>query len=421
MKRALIATTAAVALLGALSGCTGDAEADPLEPASVALGVDDVDDVTLGLVVSSVSDAGQGSEWLEASAGAEVAAYRFGLAGRTVSFSVVDDRGSAERAAKGVEKLVDEGVSGIVLATSGSHVQQALEVASDAGVPVVAPYLREGQVPGGVYVLGPSEKQLDARLAQAREIDGADATVVLVGDDSPTPALTGARTVTLDGSNLDRTIDDVVEGVEERDVDSVVVSASTTTQARVVAALQGEAPDLPVYLTPEALSPRFADAIVRDDGTASGLLESVGVDASDASTLGSGASADSAAAYFAALRLLASDPTATSVVDDTPLQQVAADADLVSHDAVVALVRAAAKAGSNDPVEVAASLKGMKLGAEQALAGPALAFTSSHVVPDRGVALLRATTQDPGVRPQALDGDDTPRLFWFGVGDDAQG
>lgn len=417
MKRALIATTASVALLAVLSGCTGGAEAEPLEPAEVALGVDDVDDITLGLVVSSASDAGEGAEWLEASAGAEVAAYRFGLAGRTVSFSVVDDRGSAQRAVDGVGRLVDEGVSGIVLATSGPHVAEALDVASEAGIPVVAPYLREDDLPDGVYVLGPSEDQVAAGIAGARDLDGADATVVVVGDGAPAPEVVGARTVTLDGSNLADVVDDIVDGVQDRSVDSVVVSASTTTQARVVAALQGETPDLPVYLTPEALSPRFAQAIMQGDGTASGVLEAVGVDASDASTLGSDAAADSAAAYFAALRLLASDPDATSAVDGTLLQQVVADADLVSHDAVVALVRAAAAAGSTAPAEVAAALAGLELGAEQALAGPPLDFSSTHVVPDRGVALLRATTQDPGVRPQPLDGADAPRLFWFGVGD----
>lgn len=419
MKRALVAVTASAGLL-ALTGCTGGAQADPREPAAVALAADKVDALTIGLVVSSTSDAGQGSEWLEASAGAEVAAYRFGLAGRKITFSVVDDRGSAERATQGVQKLVDEGVSGIVLATSGSHVEAALDLASDADVPVVAPYLRTGGVPEGVHVLGPSEGQVDERLTQARESDGVSASVVLVGDGSPAPDLEGARTVQLDGDNLKQAVRGIAKGVEDRTVDSVVVSASTTTQARAVAALQGAAPDLPVYLTPEALSPRFADAVVRGDGTVAGRLEAVGVDASDASTLGSDAAADSAAAYFSALRLLASDPDATSVVDGTPLQEAAADADLPSHDAVVALVRAASKAGSSKPGDVAQALDGLKLGAKQALAGPALDFSSTYVVPGRGVAVLRATTQDPGVRPEPADGDDAPRLFWFGVGDDAQ-
>lgn len=418
MKRALIAATTSFGLL-ALAGCTGGAEADPREPAAVALAADKVDDVTLGLVVSSTSDAGQGSEWLDAAAGAEVAAYRFGLSGRKVTFSVVDDRGSAEQATEGVQKLVDEGVAGIVLATSGSHVDDALDVASKADVPVVAPYLRQDDVPDGVYVLGPSAQQVDDRLAQARKDDGVGSSVVLVGDDAPTPDVADARTVQITNDSLERAVADIAKGAKDRTVDSVVVSASTTTQAKAVAALQGVAPELPVYLTPEALSPLFADALVRDDGTVAGQLESVGVDASDASTLGSNAAADSAAAYFAALRLLASDPDATSVVDDSPLQDAAADADLPSHDAVVALVRAASKAGSSEPARVAKALAGLKLGSRQALAGPALDFSSTYVVPDRGVTVLRATTQDPGVRPQAADGT-APRLFWFGVGDDAR-
>ena len=67
-----------------------------------------------------------------------------------------------------------------------------------------------------------------------------------------------------------------------------------------------------------------------------------------------------------------------------------------SHDAVVALVRAAAVAGSADPAKVWEAIPGLRLGTADGLAGPPLDFASTVAVPDDAVVTLAATSVSPG-------------------------
>ena len=71
-----------------------------------------------------------------------------------------------------------------------------------------------------------------------------------------------------------------------------VVAAAASTQARMVAALQGVAPAVPVVLTPEALSPAFAAGLDEASGTTAGAYLSAGTDAGDATSLAQGARAE---------------------------------------------------------------------------------------------------------------------------------
>lgn len=401
----------------ALAACSGDEQLPPREPTAVGLTIPGVDDLTLGLIVSSTSDRGEGSDYTGPSAGAELASYRLRLGDTKVDLVVVDDRGSADEAASRVQDLIDKGVSGIVLATSGSHVMPALSAASKAGVPVVAPYLRTTEsLPEGVFVTGPSEAAIAEGLSQAMVADEVTLPITLTADDVPVPSVGAAPARELTGAGLDDLVEDIAKAVEDEKVDSIVISASATSQATAVAALQGAVPDVPVYLTPEAVTPTFAASLRDGTGTPAGRFVSVGSQGSDSSTLGSTPEADSAAAYFAALRLASADEKFTSALDDSPFAAVAGAADLPSHDAVVALVRAAAKAKSSEPAEVGAALDGLKVGVKGSLAGPALDFSSSYALPDKSVVPLFATTQDPGVRPA----ESTPVLTWFGLPADSQ-
>ena len=86
-------------------------------------------------------------------------------------------------------------------------------------------------------------------------------------------------------------------------------------------------------------------------------------------------------------------------------------ADTRSHDAVVALVTAAAKAGSSDPAAVTKALSGLTVTHADGLAGPDLHLGAAGTLADDDVHALQASTQDPGLRPAAAAAE--PRLFWF--------
>lgn len=410
LTRAMVATTIAATMTLALTACTGDDDGSPLPPADVALSIDGVEDMSLGLVVSSTSAPGEGADHTGSAAGAELAAYRLRLGETPVDLTVVDDQGDADEAVAVVQDLVDQGVSGIVLATSGSHVLPALSAASDAGVPVIAPYLRTSDsLPDGVWVTGPSEDEISAGIAEAMDADEVGSPTVITADDVPVPAASSVAEVAFSGAVLDDVLEDLDDAVEEGDTDSVIVSAAAQSQGAILAALQGAQPDLPVYQTPEALSPSFAASLSSNEGTTSGRFVAIGSPATDTATLGSSQAAGSAAAYFAALRLAAGDPAFMSGLDGAPFAELAADADLPSHDAVIALVRAAASAESSDPAAVLQALSSLTPGVEESLAGPALDFTSVDALPAENVTPLYATTQTPGVRPADL----APALTWF--------
>ena len=192
-------------------------------------------------------------------------------------------------------------------------------------------------------------------------------------------------------------------------MDSIVVSGPPELQARVVAALQGSGVDVPVLLTGSALSPGFPDALAQAGGSLAGPLLSVGLDDGDVTALESNESGRALAAYFSGLQLAAGDPATKDLFGDRPFSEVAGAADVSSHDAVVALVRAAAVAGSTEPAEVAAAIPGLRLGTADGLAGPALDFGSTVAVTDDAVVALAATSASPGVRPAS----DAPALYWF--------
>lgn len=368
----------------------------------------------LGLVVSASSAPGEGADLLGAAAGAQVAVERLRLGGVEVELDVVDDKGTRQGAEAAVAQLVGDGVAGIVAATAGDHLDPALDAASEAGVAVLAPYLRDAEgLPAGVWLTGAVATDVDAALRTALDELGASAPFVATGDGVDVGVMREAS------ADLDETTTtDLVRRVRAATrgasgADAVVVGASTARQAEVVAALQGELPDLPLLLTPEALSPGFAQALSDAGGTPADELVSVGVDAGDTTTLGQGEAAEAVASYFSALRMLAGDPEARDLFDTAPFADVAGGADTSSHDAVVALAVAAGEAGSAEAGAVRTALEGLEVAPSDGLAGPALTFTTPTALPGAAVVPLHATTQDPGVRPASTSG--TVALRWFAV------
>jgi hypothetical protein len=175
--------------------------------------------------------------------------------------------------------------------------------------------------------------------------------------------------------------------------------------------VQGENVQVPVLLTPDALSPVFASTLVELDGTLAGGLTTVGPDSADVAAMAPGAEGQALSAYFAALRATAGDPDVEDFFDGEPFSSVSGTADTRSHDAVVALVTAAAEAGSGSPEAVTRALGGLTVTRADGLAGPELDFSAPSALADGSVTALQASTQSPGVRPAPTAPE--PQLFWF--------
>ncbi|MFW6774479.1 hypothetical protein ACOACO_09360 [Nocardioides sp. CPCC 205120] len=411
---------ALVCALG-LTACTDDGadeqdrdDAAPgRAPAPVALEVAGLDGpVRVGVLVSTGGASGEGSDLASPAHGAVVAERRLGAGGADVELVVADDRGDADAARRAVADLAEAGVVGVVAATSGAHLAPALADAAELDVPVLLPYVEDvAGLPAGAWSTAPSAGAVDAGVDAALRSAGSTSPVVVVGAGARTPTVAGARTVALGPAGTGAAVDAVEEAVAAG-ADAVVVAAPAAAQGEVVAGVQA-VDDLPVVLTPQALRPAFTTALTGAGGAANGDLRTVGPDAADTTTLAADEAGDRAAAYFAALRQAADDPGQQDLLGTGPFAARAGDADLASHDAVVALVRAAEEAGSTAAGDVAAALDGLALDGASGLAGPSLVFDDAEALPDDEVHVLVGTTQDPGVRPAPAE--PVVRLAWFAV------
>ena len=116
-------------------------------------------------------------------------------------------------------------------------------------------------------------------------------------------------------------------------------------------------------------------------------------------------------AFLSAVRNTAADGDQKNLTGDQPFSSVAQVADSRSHDAVLALVQAAAAAKSADPAKISDAFASLTLTQDDGLAGPALDFGQSTALDPQSVHSLRSSNQDLGFRPTTENAD--PRLVWF--------
>ncbi|MFT4189576.1 MAG: hypothetical protein QM621_13490 [Aeromicrobium sp.] len=398
-------------------------------------GVKVPDETKIGVVVSHGSGATEGSQWSGAAEGVVVAQERLRLGGTDVEVIVEDDHGTAAGAEQSVQALIDEGVSGIVYASSGEHMDDSLAAASDADVPVVLPYAPVPDKATGAWTLAPSGEaittaiddelqeferplHIDAGEDLPAGADVEDRVAFTSGGDTAAfteqvALLTGTDPLEGGAYAPGATDEDEFEPIDDP-ADVLVITGHPVEQANVVYALQTRNISTPILLTPSATSPVFAAMLSAQGGTASAKLRTVGIDTGDAVAFDQSPQGRAMSAYLAALRQFSQDDKLTNLADDTAFVQVAGDADIRAHDALLALVRAVSDAGDTDPVEVGGALEELRLVSGDGIAGPELDFSQPSAAGD-DVHVLYATAQDLGLRPTepASTGGQQLSLVWF--------
>ena len=416
--RARLLLVALVALVaGSLAACTSAEQPStpvgtPATSVPVPLTVDPAlaQPITISVLAP---DAGLGAAFRQVIEGARIAQYRFALGGAQIHlvFASYTD-GDSDQLSTAVATLLAAHPAGLVVTSAGDALTTVLTAARQASLPVLLPYDRPAAVGDGVWLTGPSGAAIDQRIATALAERGVLAPYLLTtGRDSLTQ-LKPVRQLVI-GSDFAALADQVAEAIRAGQADSVVIAAPALIEAALTVDLQSRFGVLqpPIVLTPDALSPVFGQAIA-DAGVGNGIFATVGPDNSEARALSGGPAGDQAAAFFSAVRLAAADPACSTLTTEPSCATIAPLADIPSHDAVVALVRAVEKAQSTDPGRVGAALAQLSLSQGDGLAGPALDFTSPTALSDTAVTTLYATTQDSGLRPTASSGKG-PGLYWL--------
>ncbi|MEV7971616.1 ABC transporter substrate-binding protein [Cellulomonas sp. NPDC089187] len=396
-----------------LAGCGDDQPlpvAEAMQPdLSMSAQVDGP--IRIGVLVPPVE--GIGSEFRPLVEGARVAAYRFELGGAEVEFTVALDDGTEAGAQAAMKALLDDDVAGVVLASTGDHTASAVRAARQASTAVVLPY--GGAEGEGVWSLAPSDEavvtQIEAALAEA----DAERPYLATADGREQLDLHATHAGVLGASEA--MAQEIVALLESREVDSVVIDGSAQEQADLVVALQGllGSRQLPVVLTPEALTTDFGDRLTAA-GTTAGWLFSVGTDTDDHVALTESEAGQNAAVFFSALRLASGDVNCVNIYGDDSCAAGITRGDVASHDATVALIRAVEAAASTDPAAVRTALSGLDLAHADGVVGPDLDFGQGQTLADEDVAVLHASTSDPGLRPADASGDPAATLFWFAGG-----
>ena len=368
-------------------------------------------ELTIGIVLSVSSPSGQGKQWRSAAEGAQVAAYRMDMAGNPVTLSTADDKGNPEGARKAVQKLIDQGASAIVLASSGSHVEGAVAAAEQAGVPLLLPHSTNEEASGkGVWNTGPTESDVTTALQELMAERELEKPLLIDGGGGPIEGIQATDTIDVDAGTDPADFSKALKKRATKKVDSILVSGPAEVQALVVRAAQGMNIELPIVLTPDALSPDFPRALTKAGGSLTTPLSTVGLDTGDAVSLRSGPEGAAMSSFLGGLRLMAQNPTTKGLLGEEQFVDVGYAADARSHDAVLAAATAAAAAKSTAPDKVGAALRGLELTHADGIVGPDLDLRTAASLVDGSVIALSSSDQSLGLRPEAAE---NPQLSWF--------
>lgn len=363
---------------------------------------------SIGMILTIGNEAAEGSQWNQAASGAQVAAERFTRGGADINLVTEDDRGSEDGARKAVQALADKKVSGIIIATSGPHVQAAIDAASVLKIPVILPYT---QALGDSWSLQPAssvvtEKVRSATSQVSRVIRLDQQGFVSLDVPAENTISVGAETNTDQlAQNLAKQTKDATKSY------AVVINADAYLQGRIMRSLQSNAINAQVYLSSEATSPAFSQTLMKDQQVSTVDAQSPGIATGDSVALRPDGQGRSMSAYLQTVKILSDSDQSTNALGDQKFKDVAGAADSRAHDAFVALVRAMEKADSHDPQKVHDAISTMALSASDGITGPSYNFAQQQVPQDSSVTMLSATVGDIEMRRSTTD--TSPAVVWF--------
>jgi branched-chain amino acid transport system substrate-binding protein len=357
---------------------------------SLALGDGVPKGTKIGLIISG---QGPGNDVQGLAAGAYAAAYRLNGAkpgNGTVQLIVKDDNGDAGTAVAAVDDLASQGVAGIVYGSVGDQMGPAVKEAAAKGLAVIAPYTSDASLTSQgatTFLTGPTDAQQMAKLTSYANGKLKASHIAILHQhgaygDAGVAALKGAGVTPVADIAFDSNESDLKAEVTKAvnaGADGIVVWAAdnaNVTKAVTAADLDNAAVQLMV--SSRGATPNFGKSqnTMLAPSAQDGLL-------SAGTWAGAWTPGQDVDNFYAAKGL---------AVKDGGVSADMSNADIRSHDAVVAIANAAKAASSNQAAPVLAALRQLKISGT----GVPLDFSKQIAVADASVAVLAYSTIDDG-------------------------
>lgn len=340
---------------------------------------------SIGLLITVGNENAEGSEWNQAAAGAQVAVERFNRSGADITLVTEDDRGTVSGAVAAVRSMADQNVSGIIVATRGEHLKEAVYLAQQLDIPLIFPY--HSLDAEGTW----SFQADDQSMKNLMTVHSAGQRLIRVDQENfggVEYAADQVVNVTAD-TDTEQLARDLSQQVKDSKVPvAIAINADPYLQARIVPSLQDLGVDAELILDPGATSPAFGSSYLSGDVKRSTInAVSIGYNSGDAVALQSDGEGRSMSAYLQMVKIMSDSSNATSPLGDHPFSAVAGAADSRSHDSLVALVRAMERSPSNKAKDVKETLQGLKLSPADGITSGSVDFSSQHVVQAKPILL----------------------------------
>lgn len=419
----IISLIALVAVVVGYTMTRGGGDEDTQQPVSVTFpipisGVKVPADTTIGVVLTSGSS--EGGQWYLPAHGVSVAHYRLGLGGNDLEVVAVDDGGSRNGSVEAIKELLAQDVAGIVYASTGEHMRPGLGLASTEEVPVILPYDTSTTWPG-IYTIAPSTESVIEVINE--ELEGFAHSVQVIPEGTDPADAVATETMEINPKDVTEGVEDLVlrtsvdpaahgayEGAEDLEssqefqdtssqprIEALFIDGDARFTADVLTGLVARGVKIPMIVGSDALTPAFVSRVVDSDGVVPPGVITVGSAHQDSLALRNDAPGRAMSAFLQAVRQTGQMVDGTDLMGESDFTQAQVWADASSHDALVALTHAVARAKSTDPKAVGEALDGLKLGKNDAIVGSDLDFSEPQAAVEPASALF-STNQRLGLR-----------------------
>lgn len=331
-------------------------------------------DLSVGVVVSYTEDPSEGRGWDLAGEGAQVAAWRLEQGGKKVNLPVASDQGSEDGSVKAIEELKAQGATAIVALTSGAHTDTLAQAAFDADLPIVFPYqVPKAEAPAGAWYAMPSEQGLKELISDRIAALGCESPIIFKGTQPQFDGIKGTE-ITIGAEGVEKSVEELVKHLGEKTTENCIILDTDPVQsAQIIQGLHGLNITVATIGGPALVNPLFTQTL-GDNAEVLNNVYAVGTPSAMGISMTPGSHGARAAVFERAVAIMSQDPELASVTGDDFFQNRADFADTASHDALLAIVKAIAIAGSSDASDISEAMGSVSLEPNDGFASEHVAF-----------------------------------------------